>query len=172
MVRIRHSGRRTALALALAALLSVHLSAPGAEAHHGWASYDTQAPLYLEGTVAEVNWRNPHPDLVVVIEAPARAVDPRLVSLPADAGADLRDALTRATPAAPGRYTLHLPPIARLQRAGVTTPPQPGERLVAIAYAACAEPGAARIAFVGFANGTAAVQQITQARGCEGAARS
>lgn len=170
MVRTRHSGRRAVLVLA--ALLSVHLSVPGAEAHHGWASYDTQTPLYLEGTVAEVNWRNPHPDLVVVIEAPARAVEPNRVVLPPDAGSDLRNALTHATPAAPGRYTLHLPPIARLQRAGVSTPPQPGERLVAIAYAACAEPGTARIAFISFANGTTATQQLTQARGCNGAARS
>lgn len=172
MARMRQSGRRTVFALALAALLSPLPGVPGAEAHHGWSSYDTQTPLYLEGTVAEVHWRNPHPDLVVVVEAAARAVDPSRVTLPSDAGADLRDALTRATPAAPGRYTLHLPPIARLQRAGVATPPKAGERIVAIAYAACAEPGTARAGFVGFANGTTAVQQITQARGCEGAARS
>jgi hypothetical protein len=168
MTRTGHMGRRTALALMLAALLSV----PAAEAHHGWSSYDTQAPLYLEGTVAEVQWRNPHPEMVVVVETQAGAVDPGKVSLPPDAGADLRDALARATPAAPGRYTIHLPPIARLQRAGVAAPPQAGERFVAIAYASCAEPGTARAGFVGFANGTTAVQQISQARGCEGAPRS
>ena len=72
MVRMRQSGRRTALAVALAMLLGALSSVPGAEAHHGWASYDTQTPLYLEGTVAEVHWRNPHPELVVMIEAPAR----------------------------------------------------------------------------------------------------
>src|SRR5215213_5554746 len=166
MVRMRHSGRRAVLALALAALLSV----PAAEAHHGWSSYNTQAPLYLEGIVTEVQWRNPHPELVLVIDAPARAVDPSRVTLPSDAGADLRDALTRAQPAAPGRYTLHLPPIARLERAGISAPPRAGERLVAIAYASCSEAGTARVAFVGFANGSSAVQQITQARGCDGAA--
>src|SRR5215218_10316814 len=168
MVRMRHTGRRAVLALALAALLSV----PAAEAHHGWSSYDTQAPLYLEGTVAEVQWHNPHPELVVVIEAPAGAVDPSRVMLPSDAGADLRDALTRAQPAAPGRYTVHLPPIARLERAGVSAPPKAGARFVAIAYASCSEAGTARAAFVGLANGTSAVQQISQARGCNGAARS
>ncbi len=169
MARMRHTGRRAVLALALAALLSV----PAAEAHHGWSSYNTQVPLYLEGIVAEVQWRNPHPELVVVIEAPARAVDPSRVALPSDAtGAQLGDALARAQPVAPGRYTLHLPPIARLERAGVSAPPRAGERLVAIAYASCSEVGTARAAFVGFANGTSAVQQITQARGCNGAARS
>ena len=48
MARMRHTGRRAVLALALAALLSV----PAAEAHHGWSSYNTQVPLYLEGIVA------------------------------------------------------------------------------------------------------------------------
>ena len=164
--------RRAVLALAVAALLSVLPSVPGAEAHHGWSSYNTEVPLYLEGTLAEVQWRNPHPEMVVVIDAPARAVDPGRVRLPSDATADLRDALSRATPAAPGRYTIHLPPIARLERAGVSAPPKPGERVVAIAYASCSEPATARAAFAGFANGTTAVQQISSARGCNGAARS
>ena len=165
----KNSWRRAVLGLALAALLSTQ----SAEAHHGWSSYNTQVPLYLEGTVAEVQWRNPHPKLVVVIEAPARAVDPSKVTLPSDAeGAELRDALARAQPAAPGRYTVHLPPLARLERAGVSAPPKAGERFVAIAYASCSEAGTARAAFVGLANGTSAVQQISQARGCNGAVRS
>jgi hypothetical protein len=164
----KNSCRRVVLGLALAALLSV----PTAEAHHGWSSYNTQVPLYLEGTVTEVHWRNPHPELVVVIEAPARAVDPSRVNLPSDAGTDLRDAVSRATPAAPGRYTVHLPPIARLERAGVSAPPQTGERFVAIAYASCSEAGTARAAYVGLANGSTAVQQISSARGCNGATRS
>jgi hypothetical protein len=162
MTRTGYMGRRAVLGLALAALLSV----TPAEAHHGWSSYNTQLPLYLEGTVAEVRWQNPHPELVVVIDAPAPAIDPGRVTLPSDAGADLRDALARAQPAAAGRYTLHLPPIPRLQRAGVSTPPTTGERFVAIAYASCAEPGTARAAYVGLANGTSAVQQISSARGC------
>jgi hypothetical protein len=108
-----------------------------------------------------------------VVETAAGVIDPGKVRLPAGAeGAELKDALARAQPAAPGRYTIHLPPIARLERAGVTVPPKPGERAVAIAYVACTEPDTARAAFVGFANGTAAVQQIMQAHGCEGRARS
>ncbi|MGD9618111.1 MAG: DUF6152 family protein [Alphaproteobacteria bacterium] len=172
MTRTENAWRRAVFGLALAGLLSVLPGVPGAEAHHGWSSYNTQAPLYLEGTVAEVHWRNPHPELVVVIEAPAQPVDPSRVTLPSDAGADLRDALSRATPAAPGRYTVHLPPIPRLQRAGVTAPPQAGERFVAIAYASCSEAGTARAGFAGFANGSSAVQQVSSARGCDGAARS
>ena len=143
----KNSWRRAVLGLALAALLSV----PAAEAHHGWSSYNTQVPLYLEGTRRRSQWRNPHPELVVVIEAPARAVDPSKVSAAVRRGRG-RSSETRwlaRKPPVPGRYAVHLPPIARLERAGVSAPPKAGERLVAIAYASCSEAGTARAAFIG-----------------------
>ncbi len=45
-------------------------------AHHGWSSFDANRPLYLEGRVVSVSWRNPHVDLEL-------EVDPGL-RLPAD----------------------------------------------------------------------------------------
>jgi len=43
------------------------LSAAGlptlALAHHGWSSFDQDRPLYLEGRVTSVRWRNPHAEL-------------------------------------------------------------------------------------------------------------
>jgi hypothetical protein len=162
--------RRAALGVALCTLLV----GTAAEAHHGWMSYNTELPLYLEGTVAEVHWRNPHPELVVVVGSPAPAVDPAKVPLRSDSeGAEIKDALAKAKSASPGRYTIHLPPIARLERAGVSAPPKPGERFVALAYASCSEAGTVRAAFSALANGTSAVQQISQAaKGCNGAPRS
>lgn len=45
------------------------LSAAGlptlALAHHGWSSFDQDRPLYLEGRVTSVRWRNPHAELHV-----------------------------------------------------------------------------------------------------------
>lgn len=32
-------------------------------AHHGWSSFDQGRPIYLEGTAANVAWRNPHAEL-------------------------------------------------------------------------------------------------------------
>jgi hypothetical protein len=32
-------------------------------AHHGWSSFDQKRPIYLEGRVARVSWRNPHAEL-------------------------------------------------------------------------------------------------------------
>ena len=45
--------------LALGPLLAL----PQARAHHGWSSFDQTRPLYLEGRVVKVAWRNPHAEL-------------------------------------------------------------------------------------------------------------
>jgi len=44
------------LVLAGGALLALR----PAWAHHGWSSFDPTRPIYLEGRVARVSWRNPH----------------------------------------------------------------------------------------------------------------
>lgn len=68
-----HPTRRRLLALAT---LSSPLLLQRAYAHHGWASFDQDRPIYLEGQVVESRWRNPHAELV--IETPAA------LALPAD----------------------------------------------------------------------------------------
>jgi hypothetical protein len=35
----------------------------GVRAHHGWSSFDTARPIYLEGRAVNVAWRNPHAEL-------------------------------------------------------------------------------------------------------------
>ena len=62
--------RRIVLGLGALAL------APRAFAHHGWSSNHQDRPIWLEGKVMKVAWRNPHAELE--IELPA---DPKL---PAD----------------------------------------------------------------------------------------
>lgn len=54
------------------------LSAAGstAWAHHGWSSFDQNRPIYLEGKVVEVKWRNPHVELILEL--------PESLALPAD----------------------------------------------------------------------------------------
>ncbi len=56
--------------------LPLSLSLP-AWAHHGWSSFDQTRPLYLEGNVAQVAWRNPHVELK--LDLPAEGL-----KLPAD----------------------------------------------------------------------------------------
>lgn len=52
--------RRTLMALAVGAL-----TARRAFAHHGWSSFDQDRPIYLEGKVKKVAWRNPHVELEI-----------------------------------------------------------------------------------------------------------
>lgn len=55
--------RRTVLGLGALAL------APSAFAHHGWSSFDQDRPIWIEGKVRKVAWRNPHAELEVELPA-------------------------------------------------------------------------------------------------------
>ena len=55
--------RRTVLGLGALAL------APSALAHHGWSSFDQDRPIWLEGKVRKVAWRNPHAELGLELTA-------------------------------------------------------------------------------------------------------
>lgn len=59
--------RRPLLALAALAV------SPLARAHHGWSSFDQERPIYLEGKVLKVAWRNPHAEVELEL-APALKV--------------------------------------------------------------------------------------------------
>jgi Family of unknown function (DUF6152) len=62
----------------LIALSATALVLPSAFAHHGWSSFDQERPIYLEGKVVKVSWRNPHVELGIEIPADLK--------LPADLG--------------------------------------------------------------------------------------
>lgn len=56
--------RRTVLGLGALAF------APSAAlAHHGWSSFDQERPIWLEGKVRKVAWRNPHAELELELPA-------------------------------------------------------------------------------------------------------
>lgn len=56
--------RRPALRM-LAPLIGVLCASTVAEAHHSRSLYDTTKEVVIEGTVAELEWRNPHVSLAV-----------------------------------------------------------------------------------------------------------
>ena len=89
-------------------------------AHHGWSSFDQNRPLYLEGRVAEVRWRNPHAELLLDLPEPlVLPADLRNRSLPAQqAGVDGPALLARTTlpRRADRRWEVELAPLFRLQR--------------------------------------------------------
>jgi Family of unknown function (DUF6152) len=53
-------------------------------AHHGWSSFDQTRPIYLEGRVARVSWRNPHAELDLEV-SPSMALPADLFGRPVPA---------------------------------------------------------------------------------------
>jgi len=100
----------------LAALAGLPL---GARAHHGWSSFDTARPLYLEGRAANVVWRNPHVecnlDLAADLKLPA---DLAQRALPAQAAAVDGAALLKAAQLPTRRdkrWHIELAPLTRME---------------------------------------------------------
>ena len=93
-------------------------------AHHGWSSFDQTRPLYLEGRVAQVAWRNPHVELT--LEPPAQGLklpaDLATRSLPAQAAPVDGPGLLKAAQLptrSDRRWEIELAPLSRMQAWGV-----------------------------------------------------
>jgi len=117
-------------------------------AHHGWSGFDQDRPIYLEGRVAEVRWRNPHAELVIDLAQP--------LSVPADlagravpaqvARVDGKDLLSRAVlpTRRDARWEIELAPLSRM---GAWNVPQPdvGETVAVVGFTFRDERGAALV---------------------------
>jgi hypothetical protein len=123
--------RRSWLALALLAAALPVL------AHHGWGSFDQNAPVYIEGRVKSVEWRNPHAEAVVEVGA--------ALTLPADLAQRKLPAQSQAVdgaaiaakarlPSAPaGDWEIEFAPLSRMEAWGVA-PLKAGDRIGLIGY--------------------------------------
>jgi len=90
-----------------------------ARAHHGWSSFDTTRPLYLEGRAANVVWRNPHAELDLDV-APDLKLPPDLAQrrLPAQSAAVDGPGLLKAAQLPTRRdrrWHIELSPLTRLE---------------------------------------------------------
>jgi hypothetical protein len=144
--QIRRSILRASAALALAGL------ATGALAHHGWSSFDEQAPLYLAGTVGSVSWENPHailtldPDDGLVLPPDLSTRSAPAQQAPVDGARVLADA--KLPDAVDAEWEIELAPLtrmsawqvptlqagARVEVVGYTFPGQRGERVMRVEY--------------------------------------
>jgi hypothetical protein len=105
------------LLLGGAALLALRPLAP-AWAHHGWSSFDTSRPLYLEGRAVQVRWRNPHAELMLDLpQKPTLPPDLATRAVPAQSagvdGAALLKA-ARLPTRSDRRWTIELAPLTRM----------------------------------------------------------
>ncbi|WP_298929377.1 DUF6152 family protein [uncultured Ramlibacter sp.] len=129
------------------------LSAPSlALAHHGWSSFDQERPIYLEGKVSKVRWRNPHAELELEVasglklpaDLASRSVPAQ--SAPVDAKAILSKAVVpRRTDR---KWEIELAPLTRMEAwkvaeikrgaqlalVGFTLPEEKGEAVLRVEY--------------------------------------
>lgn len=126
--------RRTLLVAGLAVALP-------AAAHHGWSSFNQDQPLYLEGRLKSVQWRNPHAEAVIEVAAGlALPGDLAGRKLPAQQQAvDTAAILARSrVPAdAAGDWEVEFAPLSRMEAWGVM-PLKAGDRVELIGYAGVA----------------------------------
>ncbi|MDZ7621978.1 MAG: DUF6152 family protein [Candidatus Competibacteraceae bacterium] len=107
-------------------------------AHHGWSSFNQDQPLYLAGTVKNVQWRNPHVEAVVTVADDLKLpADLAQRQMPAqrqfvDSAALL--AKTRAPEAAGGDWEIEFAPLSRMEAWGIT-PLRVGDWIELIGYA-------------------------------------
>jgi hypothetical protein len=93
-------------------------------AHHGWSSFDQTRPLYLEGKVVQVAWRNPHVELKLELppEGPKLPADLATRGLPPQAAPVDGPALLKAAQLPmrkDRRWEIELAPLSRMQAWGV-----------------------------------------------------
>ncbi|MBI5258080.1 MAG: hypothetical protein HY855_16375 [Burkholderiales bacterium] len=114
-------------------------------AHHGWSSFDQGRPLYLEGKVAQVAWRNPHVELKLDLPADGLKLPPDLASrsLPAQSAPVDGPALLKATQLPTRkdrRWEIELAPLSRMQAWGVPEIKQ-GDALAMLGFTFAGEKG-------------------------------
>ncbi|MEU6715543.1 DUF6152 family protein [Nonomuraea sp. NPDC046802] len=106
--------------------------------HHGWEEFRTERPLYVSGTVTEVKWGNPHPEVRVRVTSPV-ALPAGLAerSIPAELEEIGGREVLRRTEPFDGReqeLVLVLAPVERLSAWGMDDRVAQGERLEAVGY--------------------------------------
>ena len=123
----------------LAALPTLALIGMGrANAHHGWSSFDSEKPIYVEGTVRTVRWQNPHVELDIDLK-PGLALPADLTKRPFPAQSQSVDGaavLSKARlPGNPTKtWTIELAPLFRVE-AWKIAQPAPGAPVAAVGYA-------------------------------------
>ena len=100
------------------------LTTPLARAHHGWSSFDLEQPLYLEGRVLQVAWRNPHAEFELELAADLRLpADLAQRKLPAQSASVDGPRLLQAAKVPTRkerRWQVELAPLQRMQAWSVT----------------------------------------------------
>ncbi len=138
-------------------LAATLLLAMPAFAHHGWSSFNQDQPLYIEGRLKSVQWRNPHAEAVLTVDQVTLPANFAKRELPAqqqqvDGAAVL--ARTQAPADAAGDWEIEFAPLSRMQAWNVA-PLKAGDRVELIGYTGVpGKPKLMRVEYL-IVNGTA-----------------
>ncbi len=138
-------------------LAATLLLAMPAFAHHGWSSFNQDQPLYIEGRLKSVQWRNPHAEAVLTVDKVTLPANFAKRELPAqqqqvDGAAVL--ARTQAPADAAGDWEIEFAPLSRMQAWNVA-PLKAGDRVELIGYTGVpGKPKLMRVEYL-IVNGTA-----------------
>ncbi|MEV1173863.1 DUF6152 family protein [Nonomuraea sp. NPDC049784] len=110
--------------------------------HHGWEDFHTERPLYVSGTVTQVRWGNPHPEVRLRVSGPVtlparlaeRAIPAELEELGGREVLRRTRAFDGTDELADGELVLVLAPVERLSAWGMPDRVAEGERLEAVGY--------------------------------------
>jgi hypothetical protein len=121
---------------------------PAALAHHGWSSFDQSRPIYLEGQVGKVAWRNPHAEFEIELPADLK-LPPDLAArpLPAQSAPVDGPALLKAAQLPTRkdrRWLVELAPLTRME-AWKVVPLKPGDKVAVLGFTFAGERGDAVI---------------------------
>jgi len=157
--------RKTTVALCAAAFMVAQaLVAVPASAHHGWGTFDTTKAFYIQGTVTDVRWGNPHSEVKLKIENTRLPAGFAQRALPQ--GADEENAKLTFASARPydGQHTeLHLILAGPgwMDRWGLDRPLKVGEKIEAVGYVAADGHDELRPVMFWLENGQGVWQQLT-----------
>lgn len=152
-----------AIAAALAAPTVATAPLP-ALAHHGWSSFDTTRAYYIQGTVTDVRWGNPHSEVTMTVDQTALPEGFRDRPLPP--GADARDGeATMASARAYGgehqEIHLVLAGPSWMARWGLERPLEVGETIEVLGYLGAADAHDLRPVMFWLEDGQGVWQQLT-----------
>ncbi len=116
-------------------------------AHHGWSSFDQNRPIYLEGRVVQVAWRNPHVEFKLELPADGLKLPADLATrrLPAQTAPVDGPALLKAAQLPTRkdrRWEVELAPLSRMQAWGVPEI-KLGDQVALVGFTFTAEKGEA-----------------------------
>ena len=116
-------------------------------AHHGWSSFDQDAPIYLQGTVKSVKWQNPHAELMLEVDGASVAANIKSTAIPAQTAAvDAAAIMAKAAPPKKSRtqWEVELAPLSRME-AWQVAQIKAGEKIAVVGYTFKGETGEATL---------------------------